>query len=96
MGRTATASKKQGIIYNRAISEFDLQAGHLDIFSLGVTLYNLLTLRYPFAEATRDDPLYRQAIEAPAEFLTEEAYPYLMEGGDQYIHDFMSLVVKCF
>ena len=73
-----------------------MQAGHLDIFNLGVTLYNLLTLRYPFAEASRDDPLYSLAIEDPDEFLTEETYPHLIEGGDQTIYDFMSLVVKCF
>ena len=73
-----------------------MQAGHLDIFNLGVTLYNLLTLRYPFAEASIDDPLYSLAIKDPDEFLTEETYPHLIEGGDQTIHDFMSLVVKCF
>ena len=85
------------ILHNRAISEFDFQAGPYDIFSLGVALYHLLTLRYPFVEAVRDDPLYSLFIEDPDEFLSEETYPHLIEGLDhQTVYDFMSLVVECF
>jgi hypothetical protein len=53
MNKTSKASEKQEKLFNRAITEFDLQAGQQDIFSLGVALYSLLTLRYPFAEAVR-------------------------------------------
>ena len=70
MNKTSKASEKQEKLFNRAITEFDLQAGHHDIFSLGVALYNLLTLRYPFAEPVREDPLYRLVIEDVDEFLT--------------------------
>jgi serine/threonine protein kinase len=84
------------VLYNRAITEFDLQVGSLDIFGLGVALYHLLTLRYPFAEACRDDPLYRLMIEDLDEFLTEETFPHLIDGGEQTVYDFMSLLVKCF
>ena len=55
-----------------------------------------MTLKYPFAEAVRDDPLYRLTFSDKDEFLTGETYPYLVEGGDESVHDFMSLVVQCF
>ena len=44
----------------------------------------------------RDDPLYRLVIEDLDEFLTEETFPHLIDGGEQTIHEFMSLVVQCF
>jgi len=67
---------------DQAITEFDLEVGQLDIFSLGVALYHLLTLKYPFALSVRDDPLYRLANEDLDEFLTEETFPHLIEGAD--------------
>ena len=49
MNKTSAASEKQVTLFNRAITEFDLRVGNSDIFSLGVALYHLLTLRYHFA-----------------------------------------------
>ena len=95
MYKTSAPSEKQVTLYNRAITEFDLRVGQSDIFSLGVALYHLLTLRYPFAQAVKDDPLYSLMIEDLDEFLTEETFPHLIDGGDQTVHDFMSLVVQC-
>jgi hypothetical protein len=48
MNKKSKASEMKVTLKNRAITEFDLKVGHLDIFSLGVALYHLLTLRYPF------------------------------------------------
>jgi hypothetical protein len=44
----------------------------------------------------RDDPLYGLLIEDLNEFLKEETFPHLIDGGEQTVYDFMSLVVKCF
>ena len=55
-----------------------------------------MTLKYPFAEAVVDDPLYRLTFVDIDEFLTGETYPHLVEGVDERVNDFMSLVVQCF
>jgi hypothetical protein len=44
----------------------------------------------------RDDPLYLLLIEEIDEFLSEDTFPHLIEGGEQSVYDFMPLVVKCF
>jgi hypothetical protein len=40
---------KQAELMSRAVLEYELEVGQLDIFSLGVALYHLLVLKYPFA-----------------------------------------------
>jgi len=55
----------------------------LDLFALAVSLYQLLTWRAPFAEASEDDPLYMELQEDPGFFL-QKTLPLTFKDKDDY------------